>query len=56
MSNAASIAVAWLAVFGVFGIYLFSILRRTKTVAKLVPAERSRWMTTDADTTNGEAP
>ncbi len=54
MSNAASIAIAWLAVAGVFGIYLVSVLRRTKAAAKLVPADRSRWMTTDAEPTKGE--
>lgn len=48
MSNALSIAVAWVAVFGVFGIYLVSVLKRTKAVEARVPADRLRWMTTDA--------
>ena len=50
MSNTVSIVVAWGTVFGVFGIYLLSVLKRTRSTAKLIPVERQRWMTTDTPT------
>lgn len=55
MSDALAIALAWGSVIGVFGLYLVSILQRTKAAAKLVPADRLRWMTSETPGSNTDS-
>ena len=48
MTHVGYLVAGWGIVLGTFGLYAWSLFRRGRALAARVPADRRRWMTTDA--------
>ncbi len=49
MTHLGYLLVGWGVSLGVVGLYSLSLVRRGRSLAKRVPADRRRWMTSEVD-------
>ncbi len=49
MTHLGYLLVGWGVTLGVIGLYSVNLIRRGRDLIGQVPADRSRWMTTEAD-------
>jgi len=49
MTHLGYLLVGWGVSLGAVGMYSLSLIRRGRSLARRVPAERRRWMTTEVD-------
>ena len=47
MTHLGYLVAGWSIGLGTIGVYGWSVVRRARAAARLVPADRQRWMTTD---------
>jgi len=53
MTHLGYLIAGWGIALGTLGLYVVSIIRRGRDLARRVPAERSRWLTSTGDGSRG---